>query len=169
MSYSRFASESEILLKDPALVVMIGGDAYGWEAAAPLLLSVAAFGRVPPSATALEQGGEAVASLAASEEAPTRSWWFFGSRSERPSAASPPTPVASAGGGSAASTLAATAAALSGSAGGGDDPQQPRTPPELTPTYSKSLTLDSDGLKSLNLKARRRCCLSSLASFKRRE
>jgi phosphatidate phosphatase LPIN len=133
-------------------VVMIGGDAYGWEAAAPLLLSVAAFGRVPPSAAALAQGGGAAASLTtASEEAPARSWWFFGSRSAAPTSPSVPASGAS-DAASAASTLAGTAAALSNSAGIGDDAQQPRTPPELQPSYSKTLTLDSDGLKSLNLK-----------------
>mmetsp|Transcript_17985 Transcript_17985/g.53265 ORF Transcript_17985/g.53265 Transcript_17985/m.53265 type:complete len:764 (+) Transcript_17985:163-2454(+) len=89
VSFPTFAEDHSALVRNPALVVMIGGDAYSWETAAPLLLSVAAYGRATPSATPLPKPQELAAT---STEPPARSWWFFGSRksSEQASAAKPP-------------------------------------------------------------------------------
>eukprot|EP00038_Savillea_parva_P031239 m.84108 g.84108 ORF g.84108 m.84108 type:complete len:894 (-) comp9580_c0_seq2:177-2858(-) len=129
VSFKTFATNHAVLLANPDLVVMIGGEVYTWESAAPLLLSVAAYGRVPPSANkALSLGADAAASLAAApEEASSRSWWFFGSRSRR---SSPPRTDSS-----------RSSTASDENVAGAD----------ATEHYSKSLTLDSDQLKSLGL------------------
>lgn len=129
VTFKKFEEDSAALLSNPALVVMIGGEAYNWESAAPLLLSVAAYGQVPGSAKALPLDADAASLVVGSEEQSTRSWWFFGSRSQR-------SPQESRSRSSTAS----------------EDLPQPNDAESMGETYSKTLTLDSDQLKSLNLK-----------------
>jgi hypothetical protein len=143
VTFKGFAEGHSALLTNPALVVMVGGEAYTWEEAAPLLLAVAAYGRVPPSATALPLDDDGAAALVAAAEDPsTRSWWFFGSRSRTSSRrVSPPSHDD-----------------LSRSTSSVDVPPNPpaddtsASGPVDDETFAKSLILDSDGLKSLNLK-----------------